>query len=248
MAGRAFQDERVTIMQRRLSAFNGYTIEAPDGNVGYVSDILFEDNDWKLRWFVIKTGSWLSGRKLLIHPSALGRPDIRQRAFPVTLMKAEVEANPDINSDPPVALQMDQAQHAYYAYNPMWDEGYSGADALGISPGARSSWNSGQTHDVWQAGDPHLRSLAEVAGYHIHALDGDIGHLEDFLVDDESWTIQYAIVNTKNWGFGNHVLVSSAEIKAVNWNERYIRLELTCYAIKSSSSWQEPDWSERPAP
>jgi hypothetical protein len=235
-------------MQRRLSAFKGYTIEAPDGNVGFVSDILFEDNDWKLRWFVIRTGSWLSGRTLLLHPSALERPDILRRAFPVTLTKAEVEASPDIASDPPVALQMDEAQHAYYAYNPVWDEGYSGVDALGMSARTRPYLSSGQNYDVWQAGDAHLRSLAEVTGYHIHAIDGDIGHLEDFLVDDESWTIQYAIVNTKNWGFGNHVLVSSAEIKAVNWNERYIRLELTCYAIKSSSSWQEPDWSERPAP
>jgi hypothetical protein len=78
-------------MQRRASAFKDYTIEAPDGKVGQISDILFEDNTWKLRWFVINTGPWLLGRKLLIHPAALGRPDILLHAFSVTLTKAEVE-------------------------------------------------------------------------------------------------------------------------------------------------------------
>ena len=160
-------------MQRRLSAFNNYTIEAPDGNVGYVSDILFEDNSWKLRWFVITAGSWLFGRKLLIHPTALERPDIRQRAFPVTLTKAQVEASPEINRDPPVTVQMQQNLNACYAYSPIMDIGAYGGYGAGSADG-----NFWRQNDAAQAGDPNLRSLAEIVGYHIHALDGDIGHLE----------------------------------------------------------------------
>ena len=97
-------------------------------------------------------------------------------------------------------------------------------------------------------GDKHLRSLSEVTGYHIHALDGDIGHLEDFLVDDESWNLEYAVVDTRNWGFGKHVLLSPSEIKEISWGERYVRIDMTCYKIKASPSWQEPDWSDRPGP
>jgi len=235
-------------MQRRASAFNGYTIEAPDGNVGYISDILFEDDDWKLRWFVINTGSWLLGRKILIHPGSLGRPDIRLRAFPVTLTKVEVEASPEIGSDEPVSRQMDHDLTNYYGYSPTWGGGFDSGDGFALTAGMMSNGNGWQNYEAPKTGDPHLRSLGEVTGYHIHALDGDIGHLEDFLVDDESWKIDYAVVDTKNWGFGKHVLVSPAEIKAVNWAERYIRLDLTRYKIKSSPSWKEPDWSDRPGP
>jgi len=227
-------------MQRRASGFNGYTIEAPDGCVGSVSDMLFADNDWALRWFVINTGSWLLGRKILIHPQALGRPDIRQRAFSVALTKTRVEASPDISSDSPVSRQM--------GVNPYGDYAAWNGDEFGLSAGIMPAGNIWQNQPPAQPGDPHLRSVAEVTGYHIHALDGDIGHLEDFLIDDESWKIDSAVVDTKNWGFGSHVLVSPAEMNEVNWAERYIRVELTRYKIKCSPSWKDPDWKDSPGP
>jgi hypothetical protein len=233
-------------MQRRVSAYNGYTVEAPDGNVGYISDILFQDNDWKLRWFVINTGSWLMGRRILIHPAALGRPDIRERAFSTPLPRAQVEASPEIGSDPPVSMQMYLIPNDYYAYDQSWIGGVYGDDGIGLSGGPRS--NTGYRQSVANPpGDLHLRSLTEVVGYHVHALDGDIGHIEDFLVDDETWMFDYVLVDTKNWGFGNHVLVSLTEVKEFNWSERYVRVELTRYKIKSSPSWSEPDWSEHAA-
>jgi hypothetical protein len=203
---------------------------------------LFQDNDWEVRWFVINVGTWLSGRELLIHPTALGPPDIRQRAFPVALMKAAVEATPDISNDPPVFRQMEQNQKAYYAYSPVWASGVYSGEGLGLYDGMTAT-----THAAAPAGDPHLRSLGEVVGYHIAALDGDIGHLEDFLLDDETWRIEFAVVDTSNWGFGKHVLVAPKEIKSIDWSGRSIGLELTRYNIKSGPSWQEPDWSERPA-
>jgi hypothetical protein len=134
-------------MQRRVSAFNGYTIEATDGNVGFVSDILFEDNNWKLRWFVVDTGPWLLGRKILIHPAALGRPDIRLRAFPVTLTKVQVDASPDISSDQPVSGQMDQNLNTYYSDSSMYGGGFYSAD--GLAPSVSSMYYNGpQTREA----------------------------------------------------------------------------------------------------
>lgn len=230
-------------MQRRVSAFNGYTIEAPDGKVGVVSDILFEDDSWKLRWFVITTGQWLSARRILIHPSAFGRPDIRNHAFPVTLTKVQVEASAEISTDPPVSLQHEQMPTDCYSYGDSFGGGFYGCDGLGLTTGVMPQMSGWQNHADAPVGDPHLRSLAEVRGYHIRALDGDIGHLDDFLVDDESWNIDCAIIDTKNWGFGKHVLVPLTEVKNVDWAERYIRIDLTRYKIRCSPSWQEPDLS-----
>ena len=52
------------------SAINGYAIEASDGRLGTVSDFLFEDVSWINRWLVVDTGNWLSGREVLLPPSA----------------------------------------------------------------------------------------------------------------------------------------------------------------------------------
>jgi len=235
------------MMQRRVSDFNKYTIEAPDGNAGYVCDSLFNDDDWKLRWFVINAGSWLFGRQLLIRPAALGRPDIRQRAFPVTLTKAEVEASPGIGNDPPVFRQMEQQASALDSYSPMWSVWDNGGYGFGSSGGMMTNTETWQQQYDSPADDPHLRSLGQVTGYHIHALDGDIGHVDDLLVDDETWQIKYVIVDTKNWGSGKHVLVPATEIKSVDWSGRYIQIDQTRYNIKCRPSWQEPDWSDRPA-
>ena len=48
--------------------------------------------------------------------------------------------------------------------------------------------------------DPHLRSTNAVSGYHVQASDGEIGNVEDFIVDEETWAIRYLIINTRNYG------------------------------------------------
>ena len=59
-------------MLRHESKINGYAIHASDGLIGTVSDFLFDDATWLVRWLVIDTGSWLAGREVLLPPSALG--------------------------------------------------------------------------------------------------------------------------------------------------------------------------------
>lgn len=228
-------------MRRRASDFTGYTIEATDGKVGHISDILFEDQTWKVRWFVIDTGSWLIGRRILIHPAALERPDIRNRAFPVSLTKYQVEASPDLRSDQPVSLQMDQDLSDYYGFSSLSGGGNYGSFGSGLLGDGMSRGVMERRPYVSNPGDCQLLSVASTTGFQIHALDGDIGHLDDFLLDDESWTIEFAVVATNNWGFGKHVLVSPADIKSTNVPARYVPINLTRYAIKCSPSWQHPN-------
>jgi hypothetical protein len=226
-------------MLRRGSAFNGYSIEATDGKVGTVSDLLFDDTTWQLRWLVVDTGTWLSERKILIHPSSLDQVDIAGRAFPANLTKQQVEASPSIARDEPVSRQMDYDLHGYYG----WQEGSFASGGMTVSqirpmpyvPSPAETATNGQTDKA--KADPHLRSIAEVSSYLIHAIDGDIGHLETFLIDDESWTIRFLVVDTANWWMGKHVLVAPVAVKEINWRERFVRLDLTCYKIKGSPAW-----------
>ena len=47
----------------------------PTGLIGEVDDLYFDDEDWAIRYLVVDTGGWLSGRKVLISPVAIGHPD-----------------------------------------------------------------------------------------------------------------------------------------------------------------------------
>ena len=88
-----------------------------------------------------------------------------------------------------------------------------------------------------QAEDRHLRSTQEVTGYYIGATDGEIGHVEDFIIDDESWSIRYIVVDTRNWWPGKKVLASPEWIEKVSWADSTVYVELTRAAIKSAPEY-----------
>ena len=232
-------------MQRRGSAFNGFTVEATDGHVGVVTDILFEEKTWALRWFVIDTDPWWSRRQILIHPSAMERPDILGHRFSINLTKLQVDASPGIQSDKPVSRQMEQKLDIAYGYGPGLDVGSYGGAAFGTQWDGWLNQNGAITRAAAVDGDPRLRSMNEVKGYRIHALDGEIGHLTDFLIDDESWKIDSVLIATMNWWPAKHVLLPAPAITEISWQGQYLRVDQTRYNIKSSLPWTESDWSER---
>ena len=82
--------------------------------------------------------------------------------------------------------------------------------------------------------DCHLRSCRAVIGYHVHATDGDLGHVEDFLVDEHTWAIRYLIVDTSNWWGGHQVLIAPQWIEAVSWSDANVSVDLTRQAIKDA--------------
>jgi len=229
-------------------AFKGFSIEATDGRIGTVSDFLFDDSTWKLRWLVVDTGNWLNDRKILIHPSAIDKADVPVKALLVKLTREQVEKSPSIATDEPVSLQMEYGLYGYYGVDPLWGQGYYGGNAI-AKPVAAPDFREadvtaalGQSH---RPGDPHLRSLAEVTGYNIHATDGEIGHIESFLIDDDGWDIRYLVANTRNWWFGRHVLLSPASVATIAWDQRKVDLNLTCYKIKGSPPWDPTSLLDR---
>jgi hypothetical protein len=94
-----------------------------------------------------------------------------------------------------------------------------------------------RSEDDFDKGDPHLRSIAEVTGYYVHATDGDLGHVQDFLLHSTGWGVRYLIVDTSAWWFGRHVLISPGAVKTVDWSERHVRLDIDRARVKSSPPW-----------
>jgi hypothetical protein len=101
------------------SAIKDYAIAASDGRLGTVSDFLFDDASWLVRWLVVDTGNWLSGRKVLLPPSVLGHLDPNGREFAVGLTMQQVKDSPDIDTDRPVSRQMETNIYDYYGWSPV---------------------------------------------------------------------------------------------------------------------------------
>ena len=232
-----------------------YMIRATDGVIGHVKDFYFDDKTWVIRYLVVDTGSWLSRRKTLISPIALGRPDWKERELPALMTKEQVINSPDIDTEMPVSRQHEYRYFAYYGYPYYWDgaglwgEGsYPGLSLSGFGDQIEAERRAQQTgygrappeSRPSQNNDPHLRSCRAVRGYHIHAVDGDIGHVEGMLVDEETWAIRYLVVETSNWWIGHKVLVAPQWIGAVSWADSTVSVNLTRAAVKQSPPY-DPD-------
>ena len=214
------------------SAIKGYAVEASDGRLGVVSDFLFEDVGWMVRWLVVDTGNWLSSRKVLLPLSALGQLDSAMHHFPVKLTMQQVKDSPDIDTERPVSRQMEADVYDYYSWNPYWSGGYIPGGYIPIAPPTPSGSKSVDTR--LKEGNPHLRSSEAVTGYHIHATDGEIGHVDDFLVDDADWSISYIVVNTGNWWPGTKVLISPRSVREIAWALGLMNLDVDRQKVKNS--------------
>jgi hypothetical protein len=236
-------------MMQVISPLRGYAIEAKDGRMGTVVDFLFDDATWRVRWLVVDCGTWLTGRKTLIHPSAIARADLEQQRFLVSLTQAQVEKSPELAEHQPVSQQMENQLYTYYGWDPLWSGPYLSETpgemawpymappyfGLGLTDAAQGKGAS------LHAADPHLRSVNEVTGYRIHAVDGEIGHVENFMIDDADWSIHYFVVDTRNWWPGKRVLISPLAVKSIDWFDRHVELDVSREKIKSSPPWDPFD-------
>ncbi|HVC20742.1 MAG TPA: PRC-barrel domain-containing protein [Vicinamibacterales bacterium] len=225
-------------MLRNVKDLRGYAIRATDGEIGRVDDLYFDDEGWAVRYFVVDTAHWLPGRKVLISPLAIGHPDWMSRLLPASITKAQVEHSPDIDTKKPVSRQHEAAHLRYYGYPYYWGGG--GGWGLGAYPGGLmpESWiddsQAGATSATQTPDDVHLRSCTAVIGHHVLATDGEIGHVEDLLVDEQTWAIRYLIVDTSNWWGGHRVLVSPQWIRTASWSDATIAVDVTRQAVRDA--------------
>jgi sporulation protein YlmC with PRC-barrel domain len=228
------------------SGIKGYAILASDGKIGTVADFLFDDDSWLVRWLVVDTGTWLTGRKVLLPPFVLGHADPAKREFSVKMTMAQVKDSPDVDTERSVSRQMESNVYEYYGWRPYWGTGfymgsygYSGDAWTGVPPlGSRRPEGEAASNQR-DNDDPHLRSVQAVTGYHINATDGEIGHVEDLLVDDADWSIHYFVVDTKNWWPAKKVLISPASAHDINWSDRLVNLDVDRQQVKSSPEYDE---------
>ena len=227
---------------RNVAALTGYAIHATDGPIGTVDDLCFDDEVWTIRYFVVDTGGWLSGRKVLVSPLAIGHPDWLRQQLPAALTKTQLAHAPGIDTMKPVSRQQEEEYLKYFVYPSYWRgadlAGLAGMSGYPLGPSTASplgaETRSHGNHQEAASTDCHLRSCRAVVGYGVHATDGDLGHVTDFLVDEDTWAIRYVIVETGHWWAGHQVLVTPAWLTAVSWDERRVSVGVTRQALQAA--------------
>jgi len=223
-------------MLYKAKTVKGYTLDSYDGEIGKVIEFYFDDRHWAIRYLVADTGDWLIDRQVLISPYALVNVNKEERHITVNLSKKQIEESPSLNSDKPVSRQFEEEYHGYYEWPTYWAGPFMWGSYPGIKHGGDELREAAPDENEY---DPHLLSSQEVTGYKIQAADGDIGHVEDFIIDDETWAIRYLIINTQNWWPGKKVLVAPQWIKHVSWSEAKVFVNLPRETIKLSPEYTD---------
>ena len=236
-----------------IDDLEGYAIQAADGIIGHVKDLYFDDDAWGVRYLVVQTGAWLIGRKVLISPIAITHPNWTEKTLSVSMTKEQVAKSPGLDTDKPVSRQHEISHLEYYHHPYYWGSHdlsargiFLGSDLTGVGYGGADAeyqqMQSERNREIAKAAesdnyDTHLRSCKAVVSYHIRALDGDLGHVSGLLVDDETWTIRYIIVDTSNWWLGRQVLIAPHWIQSVNWADATISVNLSRRSIKTAPQY-----------
>jgi uncharacterized protein YrrD len=217
----------------------GFTIAAKDDELGKVEDIYFDDETLTMRYLVANTRKWLPGKSVLISPAAFEHIHERHNNFSVALTKEQVKNSPDIDASKPISRQQERNLMVYYGWAPYW----GGAGLWG--PGAyptdilRQGEQMEETHpeekEIEQ--EAHLRSAKEVKGYSIQASNEEFGHVDDFIIEEDTWKIRYLVIDTKNWWFGKKVLISPDWIKDVSWGTHKVYIDLPKERIKQGPEY-----------
>jgi hypothetical protein len=214
----------------------GATVRGIDGDIGSLEDFYFEEDRWTVRYLLIDTGKWFSGKRVLISPMSVpngwGRQGVR-----LNLTKDQVWNSPEITEGEPLSREGETKVLMYYGYPDYW--------------GAASIWGNFDSPTELIAGSPkevvtpartngfdpearHLRSIKKSTGYHLHARNGEIGHVDDFLIGQESWRIRYLLVDTSNWIGGRSVIVSPEAVEGIDKDRGLLYVAADREAIKKA--------------
>ena len=219
----------------------GFEIQATDGKIGTVDQFYFDDETWAIRYLTVETDGWL-GRQVLISPLSIVHTDWQARRLDVALTKKQVENSPNIDTQQPVSRQHEAAYLGYYGYPYYWGGPTMWGPAAYPSglPVPKAVFAEVHSREIQkESANSHLRSNQAVTGYHIEAADGEIGHVEGFIMDDETWAIRYLEVATRNWWPGKKVLVAPAWIQRVSWEQSKVYVGLSRETIKTGPEFVE---------
>lgn len=223
---------------RGIASITGFSILAKDGEIGRVSDLYFDNQQWVARYLIIDTGEWLAGRQLLLPPMAIQSIDWDNKSIFLNLSKDQIEASPAIAFGEQITQQWERDLFANLGWSGYWNgDKLWGKNDVPDASFRPSVEIAGQDTPIEQPSS-HLTRAVEVIGYRVQGLDDGLGNISDLLVDDHSWEIRWMMVDTRPWWFGGNVLVNIKAIDRMATDTKSIHVNLTKEEVRDCPELQ----------
>jgi hypothetical protein len=222
----------------KAKSLKGYKLSGIDGDIGSVKEFFFDDKFWTIRYLVANTGNWLTGKEVLISPYFIQSVDYDREFVNVDLTKQQIKDSPPIENDAPISRQYEESYIQYYGTPTYW----LGTGTWGMYPTLmrdHNQWELSRNENVEHSWNANLRSTKDVSGHNFQATDGEIGHVDDFVINDDTWTIRYLVLDTKNWLPGKKILISTEWIECISWDDSKVFLNLSRETIKHVPEYDE---------
>lgn len=225
-------------MKRSLKNMIGFTVQAVDGPKGKVKDFLFDEERWILRYLEVDYGNLFQNKRVLIPGFFLNEPDWEKKHLPVRLNQSDIEACPDLEERMPVSREYEKLLSKHYDINYYWL--YTESTGMAMYFPTRPIRTPSKIVDEKDL-ETNLRSFKEVQGYHIRALNGKLGHIDDIIVDDKDLQIVYLIVDTSNWlPWSKKVLLAISWLEEISYLDQEVSINLHTETIKNAPEFN-PD-------
>lgn len=229
----------INFPQTKFMLFNtkdikGSKLLATDGEIGHIHDVYFDDHDWALRYLVVDTGGWLTGRQVLLSPQCFGSYHPEAETLSINLTKKQIEASPTTEAHRPVSRQYEEAYYRYYGWPAYWNgDALTGLGAYPILLPPTAAEIAARKQHVKDR-ELHLRSAEAVTRYAIEAIDGTIGNVSGLLLDERDWQIQDIAVETGPWYSHKEVFIPAGEIKRISYDDSKVFVTLSRQQIKET--------------
>ncbi len=216
-------------MLQSIKQLYGNKLGASDGEIGHVKDFYFDDANWAVRYVIADTGSWLTGRNVLLAPHAFGPLHQAGKRLLVNLTRKQIEDSPAIESHRPVSRRYEEEYYRYFGWPFYWKGeglwGMSGFPLLELpnKPDESVVANNPQS----ESEDVHLRSTLAVDGYHLQATDGIVGHVCDFLMDTQSWAMAQLVIKTGHRFTGKEVQIPTSKVNRISYMDSTVFVDMT---------------------
>lgn len=224
-------------MYRCVNEVIGYKLAAKDGEIGKCADFLFEDRPWIIRYVVGETDGFLNRQKVLIPLVELEKPNGSTQLFHINLTKQQIEESPPLSEDEPVSRQYERISYLYFGWPAYWAGDELENTASMPSGVFRKPENAQDRVDKKSS----LRSVKEITGYHVNATDGKAGRVNDFVVDDNIWTIRYLVVDMENHVKDKKVLLAPDLVNTLDWLNKTVNVDLSANCVKNCPEFNPVD-------
>jgi len=209
-------------MLRRSGELQWSQVISLDGEIGKVRDVCFDEASWMVRYLIVDTGGWLSGRKVPIDPRSVELIDRNLHTVWVSLSRAQIESSPRIDIGELGAREHEMQLNRHYGYGSCWTHSMPWGNGQ-VSPARRSAAEALEI----DAPSACLRGARQMLDFTLITVDGHVGLIKDFFFDDETWALRYLIVQTGSWLLGRRVLVSADRVRRVDWSAESVEVNQT---------------------